>query len=140
MVPLAPALASVWQLPQPLAVNAVLPAATSPPPPVLEPPLLPPPGVLVAGVDADETAAVESERFSPRLLEFLVDSPAATITTIITTMPTTVPRSAAIRTFTMSAVTIPSPHAGIYRKEGMCPPASNAELEPRCWTNATSRL
>jgi hypothetical protein len=145
-VPLAPATLSVWQLPHPFEEKTCLPsaiAAAFPPeeePPDDEPPDDEPPlDGVDAGVDAaDERAAVETVGFSPTELALLVVLPAATITTTITTMPTTVPRRAATRTLIM-ARGLYLLHPAIYRMQGMAPRLSNAEVESRCSTNATSK-
>src|SRR5919204_1029852 len=85
-VPLVPAAARVWQLPQPaLPVKTVLPLAAFP----VAPPPVEPDGVDVGGADdaggADETAAVESgSEPRPTLDAPLVVVPLATMTTIIT--------------------------------------------------------
>src|SRR5260221_11855060 len=107
--PVAPAEASVWHEPQPLATHTALPAVASPPPPPVEPPPVLPLGVeVLGGVDADGVYVESGSAPNPWLDAPLVSVPEIAITTTITTMPTMVPTRAATRTFIIAWATLPA--------------------------------
>ena len=138
-MPVVPAAASVWQLPQPAApVKSTLPLSAFPAALPVEPPVDPPPvsgGGVEVGVEVGvETGPLESDAVEsgsaprPTLDAPLVVVPARTITMIIATTPPIVPMSPAARTLIMAARTISGGAARAkYRKQGIRRAASNAE-------------